>query len=233
MKKNNIIFGILLLLGGLLVLLQMFNIGTDVDLVPALGSLLLLALSFLFFSKRFFLFGFLPLAGIIYIWREKLNFPDLNLWYLILGSFLLGLGVTLLFGKKALPFHHSHDPHSTHFSSHLGTDTDEVVSIETNFGDQTRYIQSTNLKYLNIDCNFSGVKVYFDQCQIHPNGATIHVDCNFSGMSLFVPRNWKIDDHCDCVASGIKNEGFSTLDNAISITLTGDVNFSEIKIIRI
>ena len=233
MKNYRIFWGIMALLGGVLLLLHLFNIGTAIELIPKLGSVILLAVSITGFVSRNFFSGLLPVSGILYLWRDQIGLPDLNLWLLLAAAALLAAGLSAIFGKWRHTGRHFNcfsatDSHSTM------SDSDEFVSIDSNFSGEARYIRSVNLKQIRIESNFSGIKVYFDQCRLHPDGLTIIMDSNFSGVTLFVPKNWQIIEQCSIFAGSVNKEGLrSDTGESVPVTLTGEVNFGEVKIIYI
>lgn len=237
MKKHSIFWGIITLGGGTLLLLHALGIGTSYDLVPMLGSILLAAISIVSFIDLNFIMGLLPVAGITYLWRGELGLPEMNIWLILLAALLLGIGLQSIFWKfrKArFAGRHHHNPNiewssDAHVSSTTTTDDNDYVNVDSTFGEHIKYVRSTNLKKVKVDANFASIKVYFDQCQVSPDGAEIFVDCNFAGVVLYVPRSWNIDNQMHVFAGSV--DGISLMSNeSTRITLTGDVHFGEVKI---
>jgi len=242
MKKHSIFWGIILLGSGVLLLLNALGIGTGFGLVPLVGSLLLLAVSVFSFSDLNFVFGLLPLAGIAYIWRKELGQPDMNIWLLLGSAVLLGIGLSVIFWKAKKNREKSHCGHEEWFEDHkdwksaetiTSTDESEVVNINSSFGEQIRYIRSANLKRVNITTNFASAKVYFDQCQVSPEGASIYVDCSFAGVFLYVPRTWNIDNQAHSSFGSVEGASVSAASGLTTVTLQGNVHFGSVKIIYI
>lgn len=244
MRKHSIFWGIILLGGGVLLLLNALGIGTQFDLVPMLGSLLLLAISVVSLVQLNFVMGFLPLSVIAYLWRDNIGLPDEKVWLVFVAALLLGIGLSSIFWKaKRARFadrHHRGDKWgcgdkwgSGDWSS-TGTVTSsedgEFVDVDSNFGEHVKYVRSTNLKKVKIDGNFSSIKVYFDQCQVSPEGVSIYVDCNFAGVVLYVPRTWNIDNQMHVFAGSVDGITISSGDNT-PIALIGEVHFGEVKIV--
>ena len=244
MRKHSIFWGIILLGGGVLLLLNALGIGTQYELVPMLGSLLLLAISVASLIRLNFVMGFLPLAVISYLWRVKIGLPDKNIWLVFVAALLLGIGLSSIFWKaKRARFtaRHNHGDkwgrgdgcgHADWSSSGTVTSSEdgEFVDVDSNFGEHVKYVRSTNLKKVKIDGNFSSIKVYFDQCQVSPEGAAINVDCNFAGVVLYVPRTWNIDNQMHVFAGSVDGISLSSTGN-IAVALIGEVHFGEVKIV--
>jgi len=240
MKKHSIFWGIILLGGGVLLLLNALGIGAEIAVVPMLASLLLLAISIVSFADLNFVMGLLPLSVITYLWRDKLGLQDMKLWVILLAALLLGIGLSIIFWKAKKKrvgcwnHHHHHDHEEDWMSAEAITSTDdsENVTVDSSFGEHVKYVRSMNLKKVKIDSNFSSVKVYFDQCQVSPEGASIYVDCNFSGVFLYIPRTWSINNQTHVFAGSV--EGASTAaGDYTQVNLIGDVNFGSVKIIYV
>lgn len=246
MRKHSIFWGIILLGGGVLLLLNALGIGTQFELVPMLGSILLLAISVVSLVQLNFVMGFLPLSVIAYLWRDNIGLPDKNIWLVFVAALLLGIGLSSIFWKaKKARFAGRHRRGDKWGSgdkcghgdwSSAGTVTSsedgEFVNVDSNFGEHVKYVRSTNLKKVKIDGNFSSIKVYFDQCQISPEGATIYVDCNFAGVILYVPRTWNLDNQMHVFAGSVDGITLSTGDYT-TVALIGEVHFGEVKIVYI
>ena len=234
MKRHSIFWGVIVIAGGVLLLLNALGIGSSFDLVPALGSLVLLAVSIASFAELNFVFGLLPLSVITFLWRDKIGIPDLQLWPILLAALLLGIGLSIIFGRfKKHKFEkcwegHSHGEFTTSESITSG-DENEFVNIESTFGEATKYIRSSNLKKVSIESSFSTTKVYFDQCQLSPEGASIYVDCNFASVILYIPRTWNIDNQAHAAFGSVDGASMSSGD-FVKVTLIGEVHFGSVMI---
>ena len=131
--------------------------------------------------------------------------------------------------------HHGHhgrcgrDGDWTTSSTTTSEDENEVVVVDSTFGEQIKYIRSTNLKKVQISSSFSSVKVFFDGCTVSPEGLTIMVDCNFSGIVLNIPRTWNIDNQTRSAFGSVDGAILSSGDYT-QVTLVGDVHFGGAKI---
>jgi len=243
MKRHSIFWGGILLGSGVLLVLYALGIGSQFALVPVIGSLLLLAVSISSFAELNFIFGLLPLPIIAYLWRDRLGIADMNLWLLLLAAFLLGIGLSSIFwrfkkNKYQDRWHHGyHGRHGRYgrrgdwssSSTTTSEDENEVVVVDATFGEQIKYVRSTNLKKVQISSSFSSVKVYFDGCTVSPEGLTIMVDCNFSGIVLNIPRTWNIDNQTRSAFGSVEGAILSSGDYT-QVTLIGDVHFGGVKI---
>ena len=100
MKTNRIIWGLLILVCGVLRLLSALGIDTGpFQWTKVIGSVLLLAIAVSGLIKLRFLLALMPIAGILYLWKLELGFPELNLWLLLAAAFVLGIGLAIIFRK--------------------------------------------------------------------------------------------------------------------------------------
>ena len=178
MKTNNWFWPLLIIGSGLLLLLKALGFGEEYDMFRIIGSILLFSLAIASLAKfRFFMF-LVPLSLIIYLWRSQLGIADLNMKFLLAATVLISIGLSMVFRKK---------PSQVCLQKHRGDWTkseeilneNEVVSIESSFGEHTKYIHANQLRKVIINSNFSSAKVYFDQCQIGPDGLGNQPECEF------------------------------------------------------
>ena len=242
MRKRSIVWGILLVMGGILLVLNGLGIGTEYGLVPILGSVLLAGISITCFIDLNFIIGMIPLPIIAYLWRDQLGMPQMNLWLMIGASVIIGIGLSAIFGNKMRERFRQRfaDRHPDGFfregpcvNAGAGTsDADDNLVVSVSFGEQIKYAKSTSLKTATVRSEFGNVKVYFDQCIPDPEGLKIYVDCRFGGVVLYVPRTWNIDNQVNGFAGNVDGATMSSGDYQ-KVTLSGDLRFGEVKIVYI
>lgn len=105
------------------------------------------------------------------------------------------------------------------------------VKLKRNFGGGIEYIRSNDFQRADIDLNFSGLKVYFDDAVIQGPDATLHIDASFSGLELFIPSEWVIDDRLQHFAGGteIKHRP-QNIAPTKTLKLKGNVTFSGVTV---
>ncbi len=247
MKENNVKVGrifwaILILGGGVLLALSAMGIGVDSDPYKIVGSLLLLGVTVSSLVKLRFFFTVLPLAGIAYLWRDAIGFPDAQLWPLLGAGALIGIALSILFHRKhefpefTIRHGHRHGHDDDAAAKEVASETvdaDEVVTIEARFGEQTKYLHSEHLKRVDVTANFAEAKVYFEQCKVHPDGLTINVTASFCGVELMIPRAWAVENRISSFAAAVNDTGRETTPSEAKVTLVGNLNFAEIKIVRV
>lgn len=242
-KMGRWFWGLLVIGSGLLLLMKAFGLGEEYSVFKIIGSIILLGIAVTSIPKFRFLMVMLPLALIVYLWRLPLGIANLNVYWLLGAAVLLGIGLSVFFRPRR--FHIRSDESGSGpdglvrercardewAKSEAVLQEDELVDIDSSFGEFTRYIHATNLRKARISSNFASTKVYFDQCQVNSEGLEINVTCNFSGVILNVPRTWRLDNKISNFAGSVSDSGSSSPADAILVRLTGSVNFGEVKIV--
>lgn len=232
MKIGKILWGLLIFGCGVILLLTALGIGQEYDAVQIIGTVLLAGLAITSLVKYQFFFTFIMLGLIAYIWRMELGIADMNFLLFILAAVVLGIGFSIIFHKKArIIIKHKSGKDWEKTVETLSND--EFVSIESSFGEHTKYVHAENLKRVNIASNFSSVKVYFDQCQISDEGLLVNVSGNFSGIVLTMPRSWAVENKVNTFAASVSERDVDAVAATQKIILSGSLNFAEIKIIHV
>lgn len=234
MKTHNIIWGLLIIGGGVMLLLMAMGLGDSIQAVRIIGSVLLAAITVISLVKWRLFFAVFPLALIAYLWRVELGVPDLDPWLLLASAAVLGIGLTIIFHRRNHRIIRSQDSDNEQWQRVEDiTSQDDVININSSFGEHTKYIHAENVKKVNISSTFSSVKVYFDQCTPSPEGLTIHVSGNFSGIVLSLPQSWKVENQISTFAAEVNDRGVREGESPCQVFLKGSINFAEVKINRI
>ncbi|MDD2534162.1 MAG: hypothetical protein PHC86_05630 [Eubacteriales bacterium] len=228
-KPRNWFWPVIIIGGGILFLMKALGIGEEYQTFKVVGSLLLLAVAVASLSQiRFFMF-LVPLSLIAYIWRVEIGFADMNVNYLLVATIVISIGLSMIFHKKNDARNHPWKQGDWAKSEEI-LNENEIISIDSSFSEQTKYIHANNLKKVGINCQFGETKVYFDQCQISPEGLEINLNVKFAGVVLLVPRNWLIENHVAVFAATVKCQDRPTDSVLTPVRVTGNVNFGEVKI---
>jgi hypothetical protein len=235
MKTHKIFWGLLLIGGSVLLLLHALGIGEQYDLFRYVASVILLGISGVSIYRFRFLLFLLPLALIAYLWREPLGIADVNVWLLLAAAAILGIGLSVIF-HKSVKFKWSKDlkdhGHQWDKTEEI-LNEDEQVEIEGKLGEYSKFIHASNLKQVRISCSAASLKVYFDQCQVSPEGLEILMKVNLCGVELHMPQNWKIDNQLAVNLGEVNGLDRVGADGEVKVKLIGQVNLAEVKIVRI
>jgi len=72
-------------------------------------------------------------------------------------------------------------------AGNIQSDDGENVTIDNSFGKLTRYLHSTNLKYVKIDNGFGNCVVYYDNVIMADGSSKLNVDNGFGQVDLYIP----------------------------------------------
>jgi len=107
--------------------------------------------------------------------------------------------------------------------------------ISVSFGYASRYLHSDNLESAELNCNFGGMEVYFDNVTLSPNGAEVNINCSFGSVEVYVPSHWRvIDDLNSSLANAEVSRKLRSNDaDAPTIRVTGSVSLGNVEVKRI
>lgn len=180
-----------------------------------------------------------PLAFIGILYDKQLGITAITPWTILAAALLGTIGLNLIFSKmkwKRKWQHHTWKHHGEHITGQNDHFSDgeniegENIYMKSSFGSLLRYVTSDNLRFAELEANFSGVKIYFDEAKVPSGNATLNLDVNFSGVDLFVPKDWNIINHLNSSFGGVSKKGKTPSGETVTLTLEGDSSFSGITI---
>lgn len=230
MKSKSIYWGLFCIALAVVIAITQLGILVDIGWLSIAATLLMLPLIIKSIIRREFFGVFIPLALIAMLFSKQLGIENISNWALIGIAVLLIIGFSFIFpGRKG---QHNGEKHGfLNKSIKTETSNDEEVFLYSKFGASVKYINSNNLRHVNIDSSFSGVKVYLDGATLSSDGVIIDVWSDFSGIELYVPKECQIENKVDCFLSGIDEEGIKNYSTTGPIIkLNGKISFSGITI---
>lgn len=191
------------------------------------------------------------------LWKNQLGFHELSNWTILLAALLLSIGLHILLhpfkmqidawkmrrqmrkynrrlasGKKGNQEDWEEDFHERgQFTDNTQGVRGSYVRLKRNFGGGVEYIRSNDFQRADIELNFSGLKVYFDDAVIQGADATLHIETSFSGLELYVPSEWQIDDRLQHFAGGTEQmQRPQNIAPTKTLKLEGNVTFGGVTI---
>ena len=230
MNKKNIIWGLIFIVAAILVVCGAFGfLGNPVNVIITvlLIPIIISNAVHLIYPGIFF-----PLAVIAILYDDYLGIQALTPWPVLFIALFLSIGLSFLFPKYRHFYKHSEEEEEG-FHEIINEADDSVINLSAKFGGSVKYVNTNQLQEVNIDCAFSGMKVYFDHADIAGEKASVNVRLSFSGLELCVPKNWKVVDNLACTLGGVDQKGAASETTGKTLLLKGSVSFSGIKIIYI
>lgn len=236
MKKNNILWGLILILLALSIILKELKIiFIDIYDLKIIAALLIGYLAFKSLLKKNFFAAFFYLGFIIYLNPQNI-FPNISLFKILFVAILLGIGFNLLFSptikKRVFIFNDSRSGKRKEYyseNSEYYSENNDKVSFETIFSQATRYVYSDDLTDLELSTVFGSLKIYLDQATINP-AAKIEIENIFAKTEIYVPKDYYIKTNATTVFGNI-NEINPPTSYTKTITLTGDIVCGSLTIV--
>ena len=124
--------------------------------------------------------------------------------------------------------------HGRPYQEQFDSESDQVF-IENTFREVNRYVTSQNFKGGEINCSFGKVSLHLTQAQLDQHGAHLALYCSFGSLTVYVPRGWAVNNKVNAtIFSDVSDDRLGILDPLIpNLTLTGNVNFGDIKILYV
>lgn len=236
--KKNYFWGLFLVLAAIYLIISRLGYLPAVGVFTVIATIICIAAfvhSLLHLSFGGMLF---PLAFISILYDKQLGITAITPWTVLLAALLGTIGLNLIFSKTKWKYKWKrnwdhHGKHKIAGNDHFENGENiegEYVYMKSSFGSLLRYVTSDNLRYAELEANFSGVKIYFDNAKVPSGNATLNLDVNFSGIEIFVPENWKIINHLGSSFGGVSEKGKTPSGETVTLTLEGENSFSGITV---
>lgn len=241
MKKKNIFWGLTFIFVAITLIANIAGFYLSSNVLRTAWTIVLAAWAINELIKFNLVSAALPIAIGIHINASLLGIEN-HIGLIYLSSFLLAMGLSMLFPKKKY-FRKKVVIHANSSGEYVDAESDyervvdpkgERVKFENNFGDNARYIYAENLTNAQIENNFGASKIYFDQTRFNPNGCDIFVECNFGKITLFIPRTVNTQVNIETTLGSVNGADSMFLDSSYpTLFISGSCAFGEIEIIYI
>jgi len=238
MKIRKWFWGIILILGAVLLILSQFQVSLFSGLGPwTLAVTVFLGLIMVRSAIDLEYFGiFLPLAFLLKMdyYENLLHLQKINGFYLFLAAVLLSAGLSVLTKR---PFQRWQKKWQNNWEEKRKIEGQSInenyVTGTVQFGAASKYIHSTCLENAQFSCSFGSLKLFFDHCTPTPNGAVLNLHMAFSGAELYVPKGWRIINNCSASLGGFSEKNYPGPPSGETLTIIGDISFSGVEIIYV
>jgi len=234
-RFSNFFWGVVLLLAAAFVLTNKFIGFADIGIGSIVISILALAFIVQCLARFHIAPIVIPIAVLYFIYRDRLDLPEIQTWKLITATVLAFIGLNIL-----LPKRHSYNKYNNSCGSGeqqqqrsipADGNKDNNPYVGVNFGAVSRSLNADSLETLRLSCNFGAMEIYLNQVELSPNGAEADINCSFGGIQLFVPKHWQVIDKLHCALAGVNVKSFTApSDNAPRLTLNGSVSLGGVEV---
>lgn len=236
MKKDNIIWGILLIFAALCLIAGKLNLLGGINVWNVLLTVLLVGVMVKNVLKVNFYGIFFPLAFLAMIYDEELGIEALTPWTVLIAAMLISFGLSLIFPKKKVynqQFNNRqyHQPGNEQFNRVVNEADSNHVKCNVNFSSEIKYINSEAFEGADIACKFAAAKIYFDNAILKTNQAAIRLDVAFAGVELYIPRTWRVVNYTSAFLGAVEEDGMgSQVPGAPEIGIYGEISFGGVTI---
>ena len=237
--KKNILWGLLLILLAAYLIVSNAGIVIAVPFIKIIATIIMVAVIAEGIRKRNLVLVFLGLGITYTIYDEYLiknfSFPEISSWIVIVSAILVGVGLEILLKGVLKKNRHNSFIYESNGIGEAGgefngaTYDGDKVHFENNFGDSSKYVNSTNLRKAHVENNFGASNIFFDNAIIAAEGARFHIENNFGETNIYLPANCRVNIHEDKGFGNIRYVGLPNADTAAPlIEIHAEVNFGEI-----
>lgn len=231
MKKDNVFWGILLILAAIYIIVNNFGFMPDVNVVKLIVALICVvtfvkSLVHIEFGGMLF-----SVAIFLIIFDDTLGITAITPWPVLIAALLGSIGLNMIFGNNARNYRRGKK-----MSDRINSDnvTGDDVVINGLFNGYKKNISSDNLTRARVDCKFCGMEISFDDAMIQNGTAVINLNVTFSGVEFYVPASWKVVNNTDCIFGGFdEHRSKGDVEEGPTIVFEGNVRFSGVEVYRI
>lgn len=232
MKKQNVFWGLMMILTAILIILYQFELFPGIGVFDIVVTVIMIAV-IIISARRINFWGiFFPLAVICIIFDNELNITGFTPWTILLSAFFLSLGLSLIFKRDGHLFINI-GSNGDFNSSYINEQDGNTVTCSTVFGDTIKYINTDDFQRANIKTVFGDVKMYFDNAKIPSEKADIYLDVVFGDVDLYVPMTWNIVNKTHAVFGDFSILRNNVVSDSPVVNIYGNVIFGDVKVIYV
>ena len=240
MKKDNIFWGVLLLLAAVYILAHSLGFTPDISIIRiVIGVICVMA-----FVKSAFRMEFggmlFSLAILLIMFEHVLGIEAITPWPVLWAALFGTIGLNMIFGSKANAYrgrqmHRKQEKISNETFEQNTSDVEvDNVVISGLFNGCKKNINSNQFKKAIVDCKFCGMEVNMDNAMIQSGTAIISLNVHFSGVEFYIPSNWKVVNNTDCTFGSLDEHHVSGVaEDGPTLVFDGIIRFSGVEIYRI
>lgn len=240
MKKDNVFWGVLLLLAAVYILAHSLGFTPDISLMRIVIGIIC-AMCFAKSAIRLEFGGMLfSLAILLIMFEHVLGIEALTPWPVLWAALFGSIGLNMIFGSRARAYrnrkaHRRVDKSSDNTSNSCASDVEgDNVVLTGIFNGTKKNINSNAFKKAVIDCKFCGMEVNMDNAVIQSGSAVIDLNVCFAGVEIYIPSNWHVVNNTDCSFGSVEEHHVNgTAENGPTLVIEGNVRFAGVEIYRI
>lgn len=235
MRKEKIFWGLFFIFAAVFLIVSELGFWPQIGILKLIFTVFLLSVFVKSMAKLNYTGILFSIAFVCILYAEELHLTQLTPWP-VLGAAMLGsIGCSMLFrGRRRQWYYYEGEKKSREEFEKIFDGKDESrVFFKNSFGASTKYINTDEFEFAQLECSFGALKVYFDNAVIQRGNATVQLDVSFGGVELYIPKTWNVVNQVETTFGGVDEKNKSQSAGTPTLTLMGDVTFSGVTIVYI
>lgn len=178
---------------------------------------------------------------ILYLFATEVYDIDLSFMLTALIAVGFGIGFEKIFSPSSKKYKNSsnytqytmNDEYRYTGQSSTNTYSSYQSKITVSFTEDTRYVNTDNLQFVDANIYFAEARLFLNQSQIQDDFATIKLNVHFASCSIFVPKTWRVVKDVNTFCGNTAIHGYPNSDAVKDLVIQGNLNFGNIEIIYI
>ena len=206
----------------------------------------------------------MSLAFLAIVWNNELGIEAITPWPVMGAAIFLTIGVSFIFkDSKRKNWQHKYynkydnDYQKKFNENNINFENDNNTTDERNteygtsqpheshvdgehvyhmnrFSGAEKYIDSQNLKSVEIINKAGGMEVYLDNAKAAGDKVYMRIECIAGGMEIYIPKNWKVQNNIDCFVGVVEEPAdIDMAVNDVTLVISGIVRAAGVEIIRV
>ena len=228
--SKRILWGILLVLAGLVLLLDQMNILGIGHLVSSYWPSLLILFGLIgLLSRDSSKINNLLVIGLgVFFQLRKLGYINISIWQVFWPAILIMIGLSIIFQKETVKHKSEVNPDKWAKENMVNED---IVDYFTIFSGISNSNYSKKFKGGKLTAIFAGIELDLRDAQMEDEIAIISATAIFGGIEIIVPSHWNVEVKATPILGGVeKNTKFNRDDNAPTLKINGTAVLGGIEI---
>ena len=198
-KVRNVIRGLVLIAAAVCLLLSRSSYFSDYPMIKITISIIMALLFGQQLIEKSFLGMSIPLGVITCLYKTELGLGDIHYAIVMLAFILLGLGLSIIFGRKTMMnfVGKGHGRSMDYAGESEYWEQDGIFEIDNKLGARTQYVEVQNIRKGTIDNALGSMSVYFNGSTVDANGAVLDIDNGMGSLKIYFPKEFRVSFKCD------------------------------------
>ena len=169
------------------------------------------------------------IAFLLIIYQDQLNLRSVGSWTILGAALLITIGLNMIF-KQRFQFWYENVSSGKEYEEFTENEVGSTIKVSSFLNTTSRYIQSQNLRRIDVKANLSDVNLYLDNAMLQDGHATIKVDVSLGDVNIYVPRSWEVNNSVDAFLADVKFVGMPSGEGTQNLKVEGSIRLGDVKV---